>query len=294
MPNIWPNELIHSIACRRCVLFFGAGVSMNAVGIDKKTRTPSWAEFLRYSTKSLGSPNKKIVKAVNKLINERDYLTAAEVIRNGVGKEKFTNILKEKFHAPDYQPARIHDLLFQLDLRISLTPNVDCIYETAVGRRGAGAVTVKQYCDDDVADALRRHERVLIKSHGSVSHPNKIIFTRTDYALARNKHSEFYELVDALLRTHTFLFIGCGIDDPDIRTLLENYRYRHPAGQSHYFVTSSNNLLTEVKDVIEESMKIHIIEYVRTDDHRYLTEELQSLVASVETERSEIGKSQTW
>jgi len=291
---LWPNELVHSIACRRCVLFFGAGVSMNAVGSDKKTKTPSWAVFLRVATKKLGSPSKKIVKAVNKLIDEKDYLTAAEVIRNSVGKEQFTNILKDSFHAPDFQPALIHDLLFQLDLRISITPNVDCIYETAVGRRGAGAVTVKKYNDDDVADALRRHERVLIKSHGSISHPTQIIFTRTDYAQARNKHADFYELIDALLRTNTFLFVGCGLDDPDIRSLLENYRYRHPSGQSHYFVTSSDNLSKEVKSVFEESMKINIIEYKSTDDHQHLTEGLKDLVKSVETERLEIAKTQNW
>ncbi|MGX2040269.1 SIR2 family protein [Methylocaldum sp. MU1018] len=267
---------------------------MNAIGRDNKTRPPSWAEFLRIAAKRLGSPNKKIVREVNNLIDSKDYLTAAEVIRNGVGKEKFTNILKECFHAPDFQPAKIHDLLFQLDLRISITPNVDCIFETSVGRRGAGAVTVKKYDDGDVADALRRHERVLIKSHGSISHPFQIIFTRTDYAQARNKHADFYELIEALLRTHTFLFIGCGLDDPDIRALLENYRYRHPAGQSHYFVVPLNNLSQEVRSVLEESMKINIIQYPKSSDHSHLTYCLEHLVQSVESERVEIAKSQTW
>lgn len=43
--SIWPKDLVHSIACRRCVLFFGAGVSMYSVG-NNGVRPPSWADFL--------------------------------------------------------------------------------------------------------------------------------------------------------------------------------------------------------------------------------------------------------
>ena len=290
----WPDELVHAAACRRAVLFFGAGISMNAVGKDGKTRTPNWADFLKLACKENGSKNKSINKEIVGLIDKKDYLTAAEVIKNTIGKNKFIDVLKQHFHSPDFGSAEIHDYLFQLDLRISITPNVDGIYEAAVGKRGAGAVTVKNYFDEDVADSLRRHERVLIKSHGSVSQPTKIIFTRSGYAEARNKHSEFYELIDALLRTHTFLFVGCGLDDPDIRGLLENYQYRHPSGQSHYFVTAKGNMSDAVKQVIQESMKIKIIEYERTPDHRYLTSSLQELVMLVEARRNNIAKTLSW
>ena len=294
MKTIWPDELVHAAACRRCVLFFGAGVSMNAVGKDGKTRTPNWANFLRLVCKENGSPRKAINQEILGLIDNKDYLTAAEVIRNTIGKQKFIDVLKVHFHSPDFGSAQIHDYLFQLDLRITITPNVDGIYEAAVGKRGAGAITTKDYYDDDVADSLRRHERVLIKSHGSISHPTKIIFTRSDYAEARNKHADFYELLDALLRTHTFLFVGCGLDDPDIRGLLENYRYRHPAGQSHFFVTARGNMSSAVKQVVQESMKINIVEYELTTDHKFLTTSLRSLVKLVDASRIDIAKSQSW
>ena len=290
----WPDDLVHSIGCRRCVVFFGAGVSMNSVGKDGKTRTPTWGDFLKTAAKSLGSPKKAVVKEVVKLIDTRDYLTAAEVIRNEIGKDQFTNILKTCFHAPDFQPAAIHDLLFKLDLRICITPNVDNIYETAVGKHGAGAVTVKSYDDDDIADALRRHERVLIKSHGSISKPSRVIFTRSDYAEARNEHADFYELINALIRTHTMLFIGCGLDDPDIRSLLEDYRYRHPHGQCHYFVTQESSVSKQVRHVLEDSMKIKLVEYPQSPHHTNLTIFLDTLVKQVEAKRNQLAGSQTW
>lgn len=295
MSAFWPKELVHAIACRRCVLFFGAGISMNSLGKDGRTRPPSWADFLIKATEQLeDNKQKKIVKEIKKLISKFDYLTAAEVIRNEIKSEAFNNLVKTAFHKPDFQPAEIHDLLFALDLRISITPNFDGIYEAGAVKRGAGAITVKNYYDEDLADSLRRHESVLIKSHGSISAPNHLIFTRTDYAKARNKNSQFYELLDALLRTHTFIFIGCGMDDPDIRSLLENYCYRHPFGQRHYFVTSSKNFCSEVKDVLSESLKIKILEYSALKDHSQLTVHLRTLVKSVELERMEIGREQTW
>jgi len=295
MNDKWPKELVHGIACRRCVLFFGAGVSMNSVGIDGHTRPPNWSSFLEMAANRLTAPHqKKVVREIKKLIKNSDLLTAAEVIKNEMRGEAFINLMKEAFHVPDFQSAPIHDLLFGLDLRISITPNFDNIYETAVGKRGAGAITVKKYFDDDIADSLRRHERVLIKSHGSISNANKLIFTRTDYAKARNEHSQFYELLDALLRTHAFIFIGCGIDDPDIRSLLENYRYRHPYGQSHYFVTADTNFSDQVKIVLSESLKINIIEYPASKDHGNLTLWLKELVEAVNIERIDIAKSQAW
>lgn len=295
MISKWPSELVHTIACRRCVLFFGAGISMNSLGADGIARPPSWPDFLIRSTDKLGEPNqKRVVKEIKRLISKSDFLTAAEVIRNEIKPEAFTNLVKAEFHTPDFQAAPIHDHLFSLDVRISITPNFDNIYETAVAKRGAGVITVKKYDDDDIADSLRRHERVLIKSHGSISNPNHLIFTRTDYAKARNSHGQFYELLDALLRTHTFIFVGCGMDDPDIRSLLENYRYRHPYGQSHYFITATQNYCSQVKNVLSESLKVHIIEYPATKDHANLTLWLEELVELVRLARIEIGKTQSW
>ncbi|WP_162887153.1 SIR2 family protein [Pseudomonas syringae] len=266
---------------------------MNSSG-KNGVRPPSWSNFLSEAAEQMGAPGKKVVKETKILIKGGDYLTAAEVIRNEIKQERFTNLVKASFHTPDFKAAPIHKTLFNLDLRIAVTPNFDSIYETAAGERGAGALTTKTYHDDDIADCLRRHERVLIKSHGTISSPNKLIFTRTDYAKARNSHSQFYELLDALLRTHTFIFVGCGINDPDIRSLLENYRYRHPYGQSHFFVTASKSFCPEVKSVLSDSLKINFIEYTATKDHANLSKELEQLQSLVELERIRVSKNQAW
>ena len=195
---------------------------------------------------------------------------------------------------PGYTHTKIHELLWQLDLRITITSNFDNIYDTYVAANGQGTVTIKNYTHNDIADALRRNERVLIKSHGTVTQPNELIFTRIDYAKARNKYRDFYELVDSLLRTHTFLFVGCGLDDPDIRMLLEDYCFRHEFAQQHYFLLPSSTFSSTIKCVFEDSLKLKILEYTYTNDHGNLLIAIQQLLTQINQRRNEIALTQLW
>lgn len=281
---IWPDQLIKDIASRRAVLFFGSGISMNSLAQDGTTKPKSWVNFLKEAC-NRPAVTSSLRKEILRLINKNDLLTACEVIRREIGRDDFITLVKDVFQNPGFKPAHIHELLWKLDLRISITPNFDNIYDVLVAQRGNGTVTTKRYCDGDVADALRRNERVLIKSHGSVTHSDELIFTRVDYAKARSKHGQFYELLDALLRTHTFLFIGCGLEDPDIRLLLENYCFRHEHAPQHYFVMPSKQFSSKSRAVFEDSLRIKILEYKLTTDHMELTHALEELVSAVERAR---------
>jgi hypothetical protein len=290
----WPDQLVTDIAARRAVLFLGAGVSMNSVAADGRTRPKSWAAFLRTGTKLLGSPTKKIVKQVEDLIDKNDLLSACEVIRNQLGRDDFVRLMKDQFQDPEFKPAEIHKILWALDLRITVTPNIDNIYDSLVAERGNGTVVIKTYADDDVAEAIRRRERVLIKSHGSIASPNALIFTRSEYAKARNTYRGFYELLYSLLSTHTFLFVGCGLDDPDIRFLLEDYRYRNGFSHSHYFTFPKDAYMPEVLSVFQDSLNLKFITYDSLNNHAKLTEGLDALREKVDLMRPEMGRNLKW
>lgn len=291
---MWPSNLVNDIASRRAVLFFGAGISMNSIGRDGVKRPQSWIAFLNSAIENNDAISKALQAELKKLIKKNDLLTACEVIRREIGRDQFVELVRNEFQNPGYKPAHIHELLWRLDLKITITPNFDNIYDSLVAERGNGTVTIKRYFDADVADTIRRNGRVVIKSHGSVSDPDRLIFTRTDYARARSEHSRFYELMDALLSTHTFLFVGCGLDDPDIRMLLEDYCYKHQFAPQHYFVIPSNQITPQVKTVLEESLRIKTLEYKYTSDHINLQHELEKLNKAIESTRIDMSKSQTW
>lgn len=290
----WPEPLIRDIAGRRAVLFIGAGVSMNSLGLDGRTRPKNWPEFLRAGAKKLGSRKKKIVVQLVQLIDRNDLLTACEVIKNELGRQAFVDFMIEEFQGPGFRHASIHEALWALDLRITITPNVDTIYDNLVADRGAGTVTVKTYQDADVAEAIRRRAPVLIKSHGTIGSPNALIFTRSDYAMARNKYREFYELLYALLSTHTFIFVGCGLEDPDIRYLLEDYKYRNSFTQTHFFTMPVDQYVPEVLGVYSDSLNLDFIKYNSAKNHAELGAGLLDLVEKVELVRQEMGRRNGW
>ena len=267
---------------------------MNSLAEDGKTRPKSWSEFLAAGARKLGSPNKKIVMQLRDLISRNDLLTACEVIKNQMGREGFVNFMKSEFQTPGFRYAQIHETLWGLDLRIAITPNIDNIYDGLVAERGAGTVTVKTYKDDDVAETIRRRERVVIKSHGSISAPNALIFTRSDYAKARSAHRSFYELLYSLLSTHSFLFVGCGLEDPDIRFLLEDYKYRNSFSQKHFFTLPVDSYVEPIRDVFSESLNLHFVTYDSSDRHRELMSGLAHLKDRVELMRADMGRKTSW
>ncbi|VAF85051.1 SIR2 family protein [Enterobacter hormaechei] len=285
----WHNSLVDDLARRRCILFLGAGVSMNSVGNDGKI-PPSWKEFLTHCLDSIDKPQQ-----IRKLINNEDFLTACEIIRSKLQRGQFDSLLKEEFLAPKYIKAEIHEPLFKLDCRIVVTPNFDKIYETYVSKATEGTAIVKTYYDDDIASVIRENGRVILKIHGTIDNTKNLIFSRKDYAKARSSHRDFYEILNALSLTHTFLFIGCGINDPDIRLLLEDSFFKHNSTKPHYLVSSDKSINSELVPIIEETLNVNILTYKEIrKSHGELIKSINELLKLVEQKRLEIKQTMNW
>jgi hypothetical protein len=266
---------------------------MNSLGADGKSRPKTWAQFLRVGAKAIGHSNSAIVKEVMGLIDRNDWLTACEVIKNKLGRQEFADLMRAEFQDPGFRPADIHAHIWSLD-RVAVTPNVDVIYDGLVADRGNGTVSIKTFRDEDIAESIRSRDRVLIKSHGSVDSPNALIFTRTQYAEARNKYRAFYEMLYSLLSTHTFLFLGCGLEDPDLRSLLEDYKYRNAFSRKHYFSLPREEYHDAVVKVYAESLNVEFVSYKSKNNHDELTKGVEELAEASWLMRAEMGKNLGW
>jgi hypothetical protein len=138
------------------------------------------------------------------------------------------------------------------------------------------------------------NRQIVLKMHGSIDAPNETIFSRDDYAKARTDYRDFYSVLDALTITNTFLFIGCGLNDPDIRILLEDYRYRFKYSRNHYFTIPKKANPEFVNDVLGDSLNLTFLKYDSTSNHIELTNSLTQLVSAVDLKRSEIAQQQSW
>lgn len=284
----WPKDLISDIARRKCVLILGAGISKNSTNANGK-RPKDWKEFLEsaYEQTSLKTE-------IKKQISSGDYLTACELIKKDLGRDKFNSLIKDEFLIPKFQKADIHTHIYNLDSRIVITPNFDKIYDVYANHTSEGSIISKSFDSSDLADCIRRPERLIIKIHGTVDSTDNIIFTRKDYSEARTKFRDFYSIIEALSLTHTFIFLGCGVNDPDIRLILEDLNFKYPFSKQHFIVMPKNAIHKRIKDIISETMKLNILEYDSKNHHSELTNSLQDLVNEVEIERKMIADTQSW
>ncbi len=285
---IWPQQLIKDVARRRSVIFLGAGISRNST--NTMGRIPkTWETFLRDACASV-NPNAHI----RKLLNQKDYLTACEVIKDRLRRDDFIQLVRDEFLTPGYQYAPIHEYIFRLDSRIVATPNFDKIYEVYANHAANASIVVKHHFDPDVTDAIREDGRLVLKIHGSIDSPDRMIFTRSEYAKARNKYRLFYQVLDALAMTHTFVFLGCGVSDPDVALLLEDAFFRHPSSRSHVLVIPKGSLHADVIRIVEDTMNLKVILYSPKDNHAELTASLNELGNQVETMRDDLKTSGNW
>lgn len=286
----WPDDLIRIIARNRCVLFLGAGVSMNSRS-DDNSRPPSWKEFLSTGGAFLQGVEKD---QVDKAIANNNLLLACELIRRFLGIDKFIKLLRDQFVNKGFREAAIHNHLFDLRSRIVITPNFDKLYDTLASTKSRGKILVKNYKDSDIAALIRGEESFILKNHGTIDSPREIIFTQSDYARARIKNSDFYQIIEALILTHTFIFIGAGLNDPDIRLLFENYATTFDQSKNHYFVIAEGELTEDEMNIYKDTMHLEFVTFDSHDNFIELTQGIQQLVSLVEEEREVVRNGGLW
>lgn len=287
----WPNDLVSDIARRTCVLYIGAGVSANSSSANGIS-PPTWEAFLR---SCLTKINKADCAYIEQLLSQKDLLSACEVIIDKIGTAEFNNVAQDAFRRPGFKPASIHKTIYNLDARLVITPNVDKIYEQYAQATSCGTIVVKKQTEHDISNFMRSTDRVILKAHGSIDAPNEMIFSKYQYNEARYKYSGFYKLLDSLALTHTYVFIGCGLNDPDIKLTLENYNFGFPRCKPHYFVAADTAINPDLEQGLLKNCNLKVIKYDNSDGkHEKLLPALNDLVALVEDERNKIAGSQNW
>lgn len=290
----WPDKLVLDIARRRCVLFLGSGVSANSKNLAGE-RPKTWSEVLLSGIKKLpANITRKQKNVISKTIKNGDLLLACELLRQHLGSDDYKDLLKTEFFDKKFLKATIHEEIEQLDSRIVITPNFDQIYEKYVHSIPGNDVVIAKYNDNNIADVIRTAHRLIIKSHGDITAGDDIIFTKADYAKARSEYAQFYSILDALLLTHTFVFIGAGLRDPDIQLLLEDYTYRNKYKRKHYFITPKDSMSDEEFEIMANTLSLKFLKYDKKEEHKELTESIKQLHALVDQKRDDLSLSKDW
>jgi hypothetical protein len=255
----WPKALITELVSRRCIIFIGSGASAGCISIDGAKRPPTWNRFLSSLIDMMH--DKDDMPSIDDFLKKEKYLEAAEIIKKNTSPADFSAFIREELVTPRYKPSEIHKAILRIDPKIVITTNYDDIYD-AFCRTGAAqeGYNVSKYYDSHIISDLRSPVRLIIKAHGCISDSSQIVLTKSEYFQVRQKFSNFYKVLDSLFLTHTILFIGYSLTDPDIQLVLENVNITAPSSHPHYFVTESN-LHSAIKDANKRAYNLEFIEF---------------------------------
>ncbi len=285
----WDESAVDSIARRRAVLVVGSGISRNSTN-DKGERPASWDGFLKQCASEHGNPAHLL-----EVISRRDYLLGCQLLKTIMGRDKFVERVQAEFQLKRFKPADIHKYLYDLDIAITISPNFDNIYDDYCRQASAGSYVIKTHASTDTISYLNKCDvRLLIKSHGSANDPEDLIFTSEDYSRARTKYSIFYDIIRSLALTHTFIFIGCGVDDPDLRMLFEDIKFTYGRTPLHFMTIPTGEVPPEVLKELGTVMQVKHLTYASDHGHAELTQSLACLVQLVENRRDQLSKGRNW
>jgi hypothetical protein len=277
----WPKSLVTEIARKRCVLFLGAGVTASATSGAGK-RPKEWKEFLRAAVDLVHEPVKK--SEINDLIDQNRLLLALQAIRDEADPGDYHGLLNECFNDLTFVPSDLHKAIFNLDSRLVITTNFDKIYEKYCLTTSTEGFKVIPYYSGSLGDEIRSDTSLIIKAHGTIDEITQMIFTKAEYHAAKEKHASFYAILKALLLTNTCIFIGCGMDDPDVLLLLEEVRITANPNRPHYALLKAGSISQYVKQDLTSAYNVRTLEY--GPEHADLLIDLQELQSQIDAIRA--------
>jgi len=209
--SYFPAPFLEDMVQGRCLPFIGAGFSLNA-------KVPRGKKMLDWD--GLG-------KRVAESLPEYQYTTALEAISayaHEYSRAKLVELVSASLHISSIQPAKPHEEFCRLPFDRVVTTNFDFLLEQAYARSN-------KYClplisEDQLALSTSQAGVRLLKIHGDLHHPNRLVVTEEDYDAFLSACPLLATHLSNLLIDHTGFFIGYSLDDPDFRQIWQVVKER--------------------------------------------------------------------
>ena len=198
----FPQPFLDDLVAGRCVPFVGAGFSRNAT-LPSGGEMPLWDEL----GKSLSSD-----------IPDYEYtgpIDAISAYAHEYSRVKLVEQLHRLLLVDGAQPTATHRAFCSLSFDLVITTNIEFLLERAYE-------SVSRYCrpileEDHLVIDAPGPEVKLLKLHGDLHHPDRLVVTEDDYDSFLDRFPLIATYLASLLVVKTPLFIGYSLDDPDFR-----------------------------------------------------------------------------
>jgi predicted phosphohydrolase len=272
---VLPDHLIEAVLGGKCVLFAGAGASMDA-------KLPGWPELVRLMVEEVvkaGTADPEELNEMRCLLEQKDYLILSAHCKDRLGNHDFTDLMKRQL-TDQNRISTTHRLLSQVPFRAAITSNFDLFLEHYRDRaqvilpdlmEALGGVGVAKLLDDKSVFPI-------IKIHGSLEAPHSLVITQSDFQKVLFARPKYKDFLVRLLTDTTIFFYGYSFRDPHLDFVLQeimslNQGYSH----THYALTEDPGKIK--RRYIQENYNIRVIPYrLWKEGHTAATAFLQLLV----------------
>lgn len=232
------NKFILMVAERmqneKCELFVGSGIS-------RGSGVASWSEILR-----------PLAEEIN--INLQDTmdlpLIAQYIINENSGNANILKLQLDKAFGKEFELNAYHRAILDMRVNRIWTTNYDGLLEKCFSSQEKRIIS----SDGDLTTPRQNNKLEIIKIHGSItSNVNEIVLAQEDYDRFRYTRKAMVHKLRESLMNSSFLFIGYGYRDPDIRNVMIEAMYLMKENTlDHYIILDK---LSKQKDESKENFK---------------------------------------
>ena len=251
----------------KLVIFIGAGVSVNSGYRLWDSLIGLFNEELKYSSKTNQFSTDEVLKIPQYYYNENT--------------ERYYEIIKREYGKSTDQTNAIVDELLQLKPVHIITTNFDLLIEKSLEDNHVYGNTIHgslgKYSiirsDNDFVNAAKNH--YLIKMHGDVKSLDSLVLKEEDYLQYSSSHTLIETFIKSLFVNYTFLFIGYGLGDYNIKLIMswvdgvvQNQKKREDNDRfSYYFINSDSEPLNDYEKDYYIRKNIYVIESSEVPDY---------------------------
>jgi hypothetical protein len=200
----FPKPLLDDLVAGKWLPVVGAGLSRNA-SVSSGKQMPLWDDLGRQLAEELSDyPYAGALDAISAYSHE-------------YGRPRFVERLGEALLLNEAQPGEAHRAFCSILFDIVCTTNFDFLLERQYEK-------TPRYCrpiidEDQLVVNTKDASTVLLKLHGDLHHPARLVVTEEDYDGFLDKYPLLATYLANLLITRTAVFIGYSLDDPDFRQI---------------------------------------------------------------------------
>jgi hypothetical protein len=225
--SITSNEwlmLVNGIRDEECLIFLGAGASTVP---DGEVGLPTGGELSRQLATECGYPG----------ADKSDFLRVCQYYELMQDGHRLRRSIIRKLSVPGLMPGKLHTLIASLPMKCVITTNYDRLMELAFQIRGKQpqvAIYDINGAPSNLSVSITETTPLVYKLHGSMDDPSTMLCTEDDIvqflACIILGDPPLLPVVRQLFENHTILFIGYGLKDWNIRTMIRAMRGKKRAG----------------------------------------------------------------